>query len=114
MSEGYAFKRTLPSNRQKDEAAEPSWTRWPVESEQIVVRTEDGLPPRGPGALGTGEWERVWGLADVENLYDLGFWDNLWDVFWPRYGFHQRPVSRNQESRSCPASPADAGDSTRG
>jgi hypothetical protein len=113
MTEGYAFKRDLPSDRHKDEAVEPAWTRWPVESEQIVVRTEDGLPPRGPRAIGTGEWQRVWKLADVENLYDLGFWDNLWDVFWPRYGFHHRSASGNQEARSCPTSPADAGAALR-
>ena len=109
MREGYAFKRGLSTDRQKDEAIEPAWTRWPVESEQIIVRTEDGLPPRGPRAIGVGEWQRVWKLADVENLYDLGFWDNLWDAFWPRYGFHRRSPSGNQDAPSYPALPADAG-----
>lgn len=55
-----------------------------------MLRTEDGMPPRGPEAIGVGEWQRVWKLADVENLYDLGFWDNLWDVCWPRYGVRYR------------------------
>jgi hypothetical protein len=86
MSDGYVFKRALPADRQEDERIEPAWTRWPVESEQIMLRTEDGMPPRGPDAIGTGEWQRVWRLKDVENLYDLGFWDNLMDVLWPRYG----------------------------
>lgn len=113
MREGYAFKRGLSTGRQKDEAIEPAWTRWPVESEQIIVRTEDGLPPRGPRAIGVGEWQRVWKLADVENLYDLGFWDNLSDAFWPKYGFHRRSPSGNQDARSYPASPADAGSGTR-
>jgi palmitoyltransferase len=109
MTEGFAFKRELPSDRQKDQSVELAWTRWPVESEQIVVRTEDGLPPRGQGLIGVGEWQRVWKLADVENLYDLGFWDNFWDVFWPRYGFHHRAANGNQETQSCPTSPAGAG-----
>jgi len=86
MREGFVFKRSLPVDREKDHRIEPLWTRWPAESQQIILRTEDGLPPIGPTAIGIGQWERVWKLADVENLYDLGFWDNLTDVFWSRFG----------------------------
>ena len=96
MSDGYVFKRELPEDRQRDTNIESPWTRWPVESQQIVVRTEDGMPPRGAAAIGVGEWKRVWKLRDVENLYDLGFKDNLKDVFWPRYGLQHvssRPSS---------------------
>lgn len=101
MADGFAFKRKLPTNRVKNEKIEASCSRWPVESEQIVLRTQDGLPPRGPGAsIGEGEWERVWKLADVENLYDLGFRDNLIDVFWPRYGLDCRTANENQEADS--------------
>ncbi|KAH8684234.1 DHHC palmitoyltransferase-domain-containing protein [Tricladium varicosporioides] len=113
MADGYAFKRAIPSDREKDTTIEPAWTRWPVESEQLVVRTENGLPPRG-GDFGVGDWERVWRLADVENLYDLGFLDNLKDVFWPRYGIFHRKQKRaleavnngsNSEDSSLPSSP---------
>ncbi|CZT43296.1 probable SWF1 Spore Wall Formation [Rhynchosporium secalis] len=90
MTDGFAFKRALATHRHKDETVEAAWTRWPVESQQVVLRTEDGEPPRGPGAIGIGEWERVWRLADVENLYDLGFWDNLADVFLPVNVFRER------------------------
>ena len=88
MADGFVFKRSLSEDRQKDTNIESPWTRWPVESQQIVLRTEDGMPPRGAEAIGAGEWQRVWKLRDVENLYDLGFWNNLKDVLWPRYGFH--------------------------
>lgn len=105
MADGYAFKRKLSPDRHKDEAIEPVWTRWPVESEQIVLRTDDGLPPSSPDSLGEGTWERVWRLADVENLYDLGFWDNLMDVLRPRYGFRRREQSSSRPaSRSRPFS----------
>ena len=95
MSDGYVFKRALPEDRQKDTRFEPPWTSWPVESQQILLRTEDGMPPRGMEAIGTGHWNRVWKLRDVENLYDLGFWDNLKDVFGARYelDLSQRAVS---------------------
>lgn len=49
---------------------------WPVGSDQIVVRTNDGKAPKGQEAL----WRRIWSLAEVENIYDLGGWDNFWDV----------------------------------
>jgi len=107
MADGFVFKRKLPENRERDTSVEPAWTRWPVESEQVVVRTLDGLTPIGPRAIGVGEWERVWKLADVENLYDLGFRDNLVDVFWPSYGFHLAAV-RTQEASSSSSSAGDA------
>ncbi|CAG8960850.1 hypothetical protein HYFRA_00002387 [Hymenoscyphus fraxineus] len=85
MADGFAFKRSIHMARQKDPCVESMHTTWPAESQQIVVRTRDGLPPKTSKQLvGNGEWERVWRLADVENLYDLGFWDNLKDVFWNR------------------------------
>lgn len=84
MKEGFAFKRKLPRDRDRMSMAEPAWTSWPAESQQVVMRTENGLPPSTTGNPGIGEWERVWKLADVENLYDLGFRDNLADVFLPR------------------------------
>ena len=101
MADGFAFKRKLPEDRQRDLKFEPAETRWPVESAQILLRTEDGLPPRGRGAaVGVGEWQRVWKLADVENLYDLGFWDNLIDVFQERQGFHHHTEAKIQDLRS--------------
>ena len=43
MSDGFAFKRALPEDRQKDTNIESSWNRWPAESEQIVLRLGDGM-----------------------------------------------------------------------
>jgi palmitoyltransferase len=93
MDDGFAFKRRMDAGRVKNVRVEPAWTRWPVEAEQVMVRTEDGKPP-GPGAdlPGVGEWEAVWRLKDVENLYDLGFWDNLLDVLIPGFMFRDPHV----------------------
>ncbi|KAH7029506.1 DHHC palmitoyltransferase-domain-containing protein [Microdochium trichocladiopsis] len=91
MDEGCAFKRSLhpppPLERHRDHAVEPAWTRWPVEAMQILVRTEDGHPPHKESPYGFGEWERVWSLREVENLYDIGFWDNLTDIMIKEYSF---------------------------
>ncbi|KAI0887785.1 zf-DHHC-domain-containing protein [Annulohypoxylon maeteangense] len=93
MDDGCAFKRALPGDRVKDLRHEAAWTRWPLEPMQILIRTEDGAPPDVQHAPGVGEWERVWRLRDIENLYDLGFWDNLVDVFVPNYPFQRAEVS---------------------
>lgn len=109
MDDGFAFRRPLPSPRARDPRFEVPWTRWPVEPVQILVRTEDGEPPNDP-ALGGKEvvvgvekeeereekeeapsWERVWHLRDIENIYDIGFWDNLVDIFVPNHSFRAEP-----------------------
>lgn len=57
-------------------------TSWPLESRHVVIRTIDGQPPQNlPDALRRvimeGSLKRCWSLREVENVYDLGFWDNL-------------------------------------
>lgn len=105
MSDGFAWKRKLLTDRVKDERYEPPWTRWPCETQQILLRTENGQAPRGVEDIGVGDWIRVWNLKDVDNLYDLGLWDNLKDVFLPDVGPPQGTLSRasSQEvSKSIP------------
>jgi palmitoyltransferase len=60
-------------------------TEWPLESRHILIRTASGqpprtLPPRIRSVAKDDNFERVWSLAAVENVYDLGFWDNLKEV----------------------------------
>ncbi|KAF5608806.1 SWF1 spore Wall Formation [Fusarium subglutinans] len=100
MRDGFAFRRSMPANRQKNERVEPRFTRWPVEVQQVIVTTQDGQPPKDELRYpGEGEWERVWNLSDVENLYDMGLWDNLVDIFvrnddYAVIGFIQPPQVR--------------------
>ncbi|KAI4232303.1 MAG: hypothetical protein LQ349_005104 [Xanthoria aureola] len=70
--------------RSKDPETEPP-VDWPIHSAQRLFRSENGRPPGTlTDAGGTpASWNRVRGLYEIENLYDLGFWDNLDDVFWP-------------------------------
>ncbi|OMP88537.1 Palmitoyltransferase swf1 [Diplodia seriata] len=65
--------------------ASTNTTRWPNSPCQVLVRTGDGEPPREvpqqlTGLVDEESWKRVWRLADIDNIYDLGFWDNLEDV----------------------------------
>ncbi|GJD00858.1 palmitoyltransferase [Colletotrichum higginsianum] len=98
MDDGCAFKRNMPTNRIKDTRFEPERTRWPLDAQQVLARTDDGMPPPDHGP-GEGEWERVWNLKDVENLYDLGLWDNMADIFVSDYDFN---VRRDQPSVEDP------------
>ncbi|KAF2870296.1 DHHC palmitoyltransferase-domain-containing protein [Massariosphaeria phaeospora] len=57
-------------------------TSWPLQSRHILIRTQTGQPPRNlPSRIRSvaneNSFERVWSLAAVENVYDLGFWDNF-------------------------------------
>lgn len=74
------------------ESEEPP-TSWPLESNHILVRTRDGQPPtvlppriKAVARQADGDddknnaFERIWDLAAVENVYDLGFWDNVCEV----------------------------------
>lgn len=50
---------------------------WPISSDQVLVRTNDGKPPRRQDAL----WTRVWDIREVDNIYDLGGIENFRQVF---------------------------------
>ncbi|KAF5674505.1 SWF1-like protein [Fusarium heterosporum] len=90
MRDGFAFRRNMPANRPRNERLEPRSTRWPVEVKQIIVTTQDGGPPKNDRMPGEGPWERVWNLSDVENLYDMGLWDNMVDIFVSDYAFGKK------------------------
>lgn len=48
---------------------------WPVSSTQQLVVCEDGQPPSADET-----WRKLRDLSEADNLYDLGFWDNLIDI----------------------------------
>lgn len=97
IADGVVFKakRTeVIKEQQRDEDIDPV-IKWPVQSDQFLVRTEDGQPPRfqhegtqrSQSPRGSTEdsehdsrWSRVQSLRDVDNIYDLGFLDNTLDV----------------------------------
>lgn len=73
-SEVKAFKQRLAQSRgTPTDLTEEVPVFWPIETDQIIVTTTDGLPPQGLEHI----YERVHSLKAVENLYDLGFWDNM-------------------------------------
>ncbi|KAF2091554.1 zf-DHHC-domain-containing protein [Saccharata proteae CBS 121410] len=69
----------------RDAEKEVDEEEWPNKPRQVVVRTQDGEPPREiprslDGLVDRSSWERVWTLGEVENIYDLGFWENLREI----------------------------------
>lgn len=67
---------------------------WPISSTQQLVSSEDGQPPANlanqpsvhgrPLSKGNAaeklKWRQIQSLDEIDNIYDLGFWDNLMDV----------------------------------
>lgn len=72
---------------------------WPIEPKWWICRMRPGERPRrwkkgngeseSEGQMVAGEvderWERVGSMAEVNNIYDLGFWENLADAVWNRF-----------------------------
>lgn len=67
-----SFNPALNTSKSEEEPDVP----WPVSSDQIIVATTDGEPPTGQEAL----WHRIWSLSEVDNIYDLGGWDNFMEI----------------------------------
>lgn len=83
---------------QRDPNVEP-FVDWPISSTQQLVSSDNGRAPED-AATSTGayagpyprnqttenpRWMRVQSLNEIDNLYDLGFWDNLMDVLPPQF-----------------------------
>ena len=76
---------TVPTPLETPSEDEEPLTTWPLESRHILVRTLNGQPPQNlPSRIQSvaeeGSFERVWNLSAVENVYDLGFWDNIMEI----------------------------------
>lgn len=104
ISDGIVFRaeRNLEDMRNEKSEVEPS-VDWPISSTQQLARRKEGSPPNahmnGGGIYGDPHqilntpkltWRRVRGLQEVQNLYDLGFWDNLMDAA-PNHSYSNIP-----------------------
>lgn len=58
---------------EEEEEEKEEYIPWPNVSDQVILRTTDGKAPIGQEHL----WEKCTGLDMVDNIYDLGFWQNL-------------------------------------
>lgn len=79
-----------PTRNFSEDMTEP-FVDWPISSNQLLVRCEDGQPPYAhhleglvnfleSPSRGICRWKKVGDLREIDNLYDLGFWDNLTDA----------------------------------
>ena len=74
---------------QRDAEADPL-VDWPISSTQQLVSTQDGQLPNSyqqgvdiggaETAMRSPQWRRLKSLEEVDNLYDLGFWENFLDT----------------------------------
>ena len=94
IADGLVFRteRSL-DNLQRSPVIEPLLD-WPILSRQQLVSTQDGQPPTvqrngvaaqaarsSTNASSNGPpWKRVQSLHEVDNVYDLGFWNNFIDI----------------------------------
>ena len=80
ITDGFVYKDTDPAkgeNRIRDSEIEPV-VDWPITSNQrLVNRTEEHSEHQ---SLVQPRWSKVQGLDEIDNIYDLGFWDNLKDA----------------------------------
>lgn len=97
ITEGFVFRTERSINviqgGQKQGSTEPM-VDWPISSTQQLISTENGQPPdaevngssvsarSSPIKRNTVKqrWRQIQSLDEVDNIYDLGFWDNVLDV----------------------------------
>ncbi|KAL2870480.1 DHHC family palmitoyltransferase [Aspergillus lucknowensis] len=97
VADGIAFK-LVGGHKRRDSASEPAEIKssWPVMSDQVLVFT-NGEPPKKGHRIGKGSNEvlqprdsnaevdarfvQVKSMRELDNIYDLGFWNNLRHVF---------------------------------
>lgn len=84
ISDGFVFQRKKSNNQlQHPERCNGEIAlQWPTWSTQVLMRCSesDMLSPSYVESLKKQQWIRVENLSEIENLYDLGFWDNIKDI----------------------------------
>ena len=90
IADGIVFKtkRIIKKQETRDTEIEP-FIDWPISNSQQLVRKEDYDPQRpwmngqDGQSIKASPLRKVKGLDEIENIYDLGFWNNLKDI-WPQ------------------------------
>ena len=84
ITDGFVFQRKKPYNHlQRPERRKGGIAlQWPTWSTQVLMRCSESdlLSPSYVESLTNQQWTRVENLSEIENLYDLGFWDNIKDI----------------------------------
>ena len=88
VSDGHVYKcvesdgAKPAGSRDADEIGIP----WPVSSSQRLVSraNEASLKAEQESRFTEPPWQQVQSMKEIINLYDLGFWDNLMDIFHTR------------------------------
>ena len=91
-----ASRSTLPDDLSATTSGfDDRFSPWPARSRWYVILSEDGRLPTFPNQR-TGDfnsrgadqmseadarWQKVRTISELENIYDLGFWNNLKDIF---------------------------------
>ena len=96
IADGLIFKSegdASGASNDRSEANNCPFVDWPISSNQRLLRCKNGILP--PGLVENKEaamtditqsfsngspWRRLQDISEVDNLYDLGFWDNLLDA----------------------------------
>lgn len=97
VADGLVFRSERDTKRATNRLFAP-WIEpvvdWPISSSQLLIVRENGQPPDGPTeedeATSTSPveissaprtpWKRLRDISEIDNLYDLGFWDNIMDA----------------------------------
>lgn len=82
IADGYVYK--AQDARKEPETAETPYVRWPKPNTQKLLNRAEDLSVQCAGQINTlaePAWTQIRSTKDMDNLYDLGFWENLKDVF---------------------------------
>ena len=93
-ADGLVFRAERKLDSSSRNAEMEPFVDWPISSTQQLASTPDGELPAtqrsdtntratsfsADGAAKLPQWRRVKSLDEVDNLYDLGFWDNFLDT----------------------------------
>lgn len=95
VADGLVFRSTKRDIHGEADLAEMSSRSWPRRSDQVFILTDGELPGEGyiprytlnrdsqkgkPSGQINPKWTRVRSMREVDNIYDLGFWNNLRDA----------------------------------
>ena len=85
IADGFLFRRRIDKLRRRHSNVEP-YVKWPLEPENVALSRESWPMEEEPelAGRGVGPWSIVESIHELVNIYDIGFGNNLKDIFGRR------------------------------